>query len=40
MGDESGAELPVLTEPTDGLPEVVDTAQGRRTTLDALVISR
>ena len=36
MGDESGAELPVLTEPTDGLPEVVDTAQGRRTTLDAL----
>ena len=36
MGDEPGAELPVLTEPADGLPEVVDTAQGRRTTLDAL----
>lgn len=36
MSDDTGADLPVLAEPADGLPEVVDSAQARRKALDAL----
>lgn len=36
MSDESGSELPVLTAPRDGVPDLINDAAGRRATLDAL----
>lgn len=36
MAQPPPEDLPVLTEPADGVPDVVDTAEGRRATLAAL----